>query len=95
MTRQNRARFRDGDMLAALRRMKEVTVTLPEIGLISGTRVAIGVGIGLLIADRLNKDQRKGAGWALIGLGVLSSIPIGLEVFGKRSSPEAPRRLVA
>jgi hypothetical protein len=28
---------------------------MPEIGLIAGTRVALGVGIGLLISDRLNK----------------------------------------
>jgi hypothetical protein len=45
--------------------MKERGLTIPEIALIGGTRVALGVGIGLLISDRLNKDQRKGAGWAL------------------------------
>ena len=50
--------------------------TIPEIVLIAGTRVALGVGVGLLISDRLNEDQRKAAGWALLAVGVLSTIPI-------------------
>jgi len=51
-------------------------VTIPEVMLIAGTRVALGVGIGLLISDRLNKDQRQAAGWALLGVGVMTTIPI-------------------
>jgi hypothetical protein len=51
-------------------------VTIPEVMLIAGTRVALGVGLGLLISDWLNKDQRKAAGWALLGVGVLTTIPI-------------------
>jgi len=44
--------------------MRERGLTIPEIAVIGGTRAALGAGIGLLISDRLNKDQRKGAGWA-------------------------------
>jgi hypothetical protein len=44
--------------------------------LIAGTRVALGIGLGLLISDRLNEDQRKAAGWALLGVGVMTTIPI-------------------
>ena len=65
--------------------LKERGVTIPEIILIAGTRVALGVGIGLLIADRLNRDQRKGAGWALFGVGVLTTIPLARAVLGKPS----------
>ena len=50
--------------------------TIPEIMLIAGTRVALGVGVGLLLSDRLNKDQRKAAGWALLAVGVVTTIPI-------------------
>jgi hypothetical protein len=71
--------------------MKERSLTLPEIGLIAGTRVALGVGIGLLISDRLNKDQRKGAGWALLGMGVLTTVPILAGILGK--GPFADRRI--
>jgi hypothetical protein len=64
--------------------MRKRGLTLPEIMLIGGTRVALGAGIGLLLADRLNGDQRRGAGWALLAVGALSSIPIVMNVLGKK-----------
>ena len=68
--------------------MKQKTLTLPEIILIAGTRVALGAGIGLLISDKLNKDQRRGAGWALLGVGIVTSVPLALGVIGKPAAPE-------
>jgi hypothetical protein len=56
--------------------LTEKALTIPENMLIAGTRVALGVGVGLLISDRLNEDQRKAAGWALLAVGVLTTIPI-------------------
>ena len=64
--------------------MNEKTLTVPEIALIAGTRVALGAGIGFLLSDRFTKDQRKGAGWALFGIGALTTIPLVMEVLGKR-----------
>jgi hypothetical protein len=66
--------------------MKERTVTIPEIVLIAGTRVALGVGIGLLLADRLNQDQRRAAGCALFSVGALSTVPIVINLFSKAPS---------
>jgi hypothetical protein len=51
-----------------------------EIAQIAGTRVALGVGIGLLLSEKLNKDQRRNAGWALFGVGGLTTIPIVLAI---------------
>jgi hypothetical protein len=59
------------------------TFTISEVMLLAGTRVALGVGIGLLISDRLNEDQRKAAGWALLAVGVLTTIPIVRGVLAK------------
>jgi hypothetical protein len=59
------------------------TFTIPEIGLVAGTRVALGIGLGLLISDRLNSDQRKAVGWALFAIGTLSTIPILRGVLAK------------
>jgi hypothetical protein len=64
--------------------MTENNLTIPEIALIAGTRVALGAGIGLLLSEKLNKDQRRGAGWALFGVGVLTTIPIVLGIAWKR-----------
>jgi len=68
--------------------MKERTLTMPEIMLIAGTRIALGTGIGLLLADKLNEDHRRGAGWALLAVGVLTTIPLVINVLGKNSVPE-------
>ena len=65
--------------------MTERTLTMAEIILIAGTRVVLGVGIGLLLAGRLNKDQRKAAGLALALVGGLTTIPLALGVVGKKS----------
>ena len=69
--------------------MKERTLTIPDIGLIAGTRVALGMGIGLLLADKLNDQKRKGAGWALLAVGVVTTIPLVLNVVGKGRSTAA------
>jgi hypothetical protein len=52
--------------------MRERTLTIPEIMLIAGTRAALGAGLGLLIADKLSPDTRKGTGWALLAVGALT-----------------------
>ena len=75
--------------------MREISLTVPEIGLMAGTRVALGVGIGLLLSNRLNKDERKAAGLALMSVGILTTVPLIMSVLGKRRSAEKPVVLVA
>ena len=57
---------------------------LPELGLIAGTRGMLGAGIGLLLADKLDDQQRKGVGWTLVAIGALTTIPLAMIVFGRR-----------
>jgi len=64
--------------------MKETRVTIPELALIAGTRAALGGGLALLLADRLSREQRKAAGWALFLVGALTTLPLGMIVLGKR-----------
>lgn len=63
--------------------MKKAELTLPEIALIAGTRGMLGAGIALLLADKLNEDQRKAAGWAMFLIGAISTIPLVINVFCK------------
>ena len=63
--------------------MKERKLTLPELGLIAGTRGALGAGIALLLADKLNRDQRQAVGWTLFLVGALSTIPLAMNVLGQ------------
>ena len=64
--------------------MKTSDLTLPEIGLIAGTRAMLGAGAGLLLADRLDDEQRKSIGWTLLIIGAVSTIPLVINVLGKR-----------
>ena len=64
--------------------MTKSELTLPEIALIAGTRGMIGAGAGLLLADRLNDDQRKSIGWTLLIIGAISTIPLAIEVLSRR-----------
>jgi hypothetical protein len=63
--------------------MLERKLTIAEILLIAGTRVALGVGIGLLLSRRLNNDQRKAAGVALALFGGLTTIPLAIGIAGR------------
>jgi hypothetical protein len=64
-------------------KLKERKVTVPELMLIAGTRVALGIGIGFLLGEKLNKDKRRGAGLALVLMGALTTVPLALELFHK------------
>jgi hypothetical protein len=62
---------------------KQKKVTVPQLILIAGTRVALGAGLGLLLSEKLNKDERKGAGWALVVLGAATTVPLALGLIQK------------
>ena len=63
--------------------MREVTLTIPEIGMINSTRFIIGTGVGLLLAGKIRDSSRKPVGIALLTVGTLFSIPVGLSFLGK------------
>lgn len=75
--------------------MTERNLTIAEIMLIAGTRVALGAGIGLLLSSRLNKDQRNAAGLALTLFGALTTVPLALGIIGKRTESGAEIRTAA
>ena len=64
--------------------MRKAELTVPEIALIAGTRGMLGAGVALLLADKLNEDQRKAIGWTLFLVGAISTIPLVMGVLGKR-----------
>jgi len=62
--------------------MKTVEFKLPEIGLLAMTRAAFGAGVGLLISSKLDEQQRRAAGLTLILIGLLTTIPFAVQIFG-------------
>jgi hypothetical protein len=75
--------------------MIERKLTITEILLIAGTRVALGAGIGLLLSGRLNDDQQKAAGVALALIGGLTTIPLAINVISKTNGVTPGLRSVA
>ena len=63
--------------------MREKGLTIPEIAIIAGTRAAFGFGLGLLLAEKLPRDTRRGAGCALLIVGALATVPIVLGILNK------------
>jgi hypothetical protein len=63
-------------------------VTLPELVLIAGTRGMLGAGIGLLAAGKLTDDQRRAVGGTLLAIGLVTTIPLVLQVFGRREAAD-------
>ena len=70
--------------------MRHVSLTVPELGLIAGTRAALGAGLALLLGDRLNPEQRRAVGWTLLAVGIVTTVPLVAEVFEKNQATSNP-----
>jgi hypothetical protein len=67
--------------------MREAHISMPELALLAGTRLAFGAGLGLLLADCLPESQRKAVGWTLLLVGAVTTVPLAFVILGKvRSS---------
>ena len=62
--------------------MKRIELPAPLIGMIAGTRLALGLGLGFLLADRLNPERRRTMGWVLFSLGAATTVPLIGTVLG-------------
>lgn len=65
---------------------RETSISLPELGLVASTRVILGAGLGLILSERLNADQRKAAGWTLLTIGLISTVPLAFEILGPKKT---------
>ena len=68
--------------------MRKTVLTIPELVLLVGTRAAGGLGLGLLLADHLPTTVRRPVGWTLVLVGLLSTVPLAIDVI-EYSRPEA------
>lgn len=62
--------------------MKKHEVTIPQIGLMVGTRAMLGAGIALLLSEKLTGEQRRAIGWTLVAVGALTTIPLAVQLLG-------------
>lgn len=56
--------------------MRETTLSIPKRIMLVGTRVALGIGVGLLLSRKISRDGRRGAGGALLEVNVITTINV-------------------
>jgi hypothetical protein len=64
--------------------LRERRVTVPELVLIAGTRVMLGIGLGLLLGGKLERGERRVLGRVLVAIGAATTLPLAIQVLGKR-----------
>lgn len=61
-------------------------------GLLVLTRTAIGIGIGMLVADRIKHPARQAAAIALVSIGALAAVPFFVKLALEQiNRPESER----
>ena len=66
--------------------MNKLLLSPPLLGFVVGTRAALGVGIGLLLAGRIPEERRRAIGLTLFAIGAATTIPAAIGVFGSRTT---------
>ena len=76
--------------------MKTLALDLPTFGFVVATRAMLGVGIGLLLSERLSAKRRRAAGLTLLTIGAATTVPAIAAVLRarKRSRLDAGRQQV-
>ena len=65
---------------------------VPLDGLLSLARTAFGLGIGMLVADKIRRPFRQGTAIALVSVGALAAVPLLVRVAMERiNRPESER----
>jgi hypothetical protein len=58
--------------------MNELLLRPRTLGFTIVTRVVLGVGVGLLVSDRLDDSPRRRLGAALVALGAITTVPLAI-----------------
>ncbi len=69
--------------------MPTTTLSLIKISALAGTRAALGAGVGLLLADRLEPGTRRAVGGVLLAVGVASTVPLVVSIVRGMGAPGA------
>ena len=65
---------------------------IPLDSLLTLTRTAFGLGIGMLVADKIKQPVRQATAIALMSLGILAVLPVVVKVAMERMNrPESER----
>jgi hypothetical protein len=66
---------------------KKFLLSPPLFGFAVATRAILGMGIGLLVADKIPRDRRRAIGLTLISVGAATTLPVARALFASRLAP--------
>jgi hypothetical protein len=70
----------------------KTTEQIPLDGLLTLTRTAIGLGVGILVADKIRRPLRQATAIALVSVGAIAAVPILVKIALERiNRPESER----
>lgn len=65
---------------------------IPLDGLLALTRTAIGLGVGILVADKIRRPLRQATAIALVSVGAIAAVPLLVRMALERiNRPESER----
>jgi hypothetical protein len=64
--------------------MKNVVLSMPMLGFVVGTRIALAAGLGLLLSNKIPEARRRAIGLTLVSIGAVTTIPAAMAVFRRR-----------
>jgi len=73
--------------------MRHLALTVPQVVFIAATRGALGVGVGLMLSDRIPEPRRRTLALSLLAFGALTTIPAARTLLGA-PTVAGPRALV-
>lgn len=65
--------------------MRDVQMSFPKLAFLAATRGILGAGIGMLTSQSLNVRKRRSVGRVLLTIGIVSTIPLALDVLSQRT----------
>ena len=68
---------------------KRFLLSPPLFGFAVATRAALGLGIGLLLADKIPQEKRKTLALTLVSVGAVKTLPLALSIFASRTTAPA------
>lgn len=70
----------------------KTTEQIPLDGLLALTRTAIGLGVGILVADKIRRPLRQATAIALVSVGAIAAVPLLVKIALERiNRPESER----
>jgi len=70
--------------------MKELVLNPPLLMFVVGTRAAMAFGAGLLASERIPERVRRPLALSLLALGIATTVPAAMKVFGSSRRREYP-----